>query len=571
MPRILVLCLLVTTGCAHLTRADDGAVNIFDNAQFARAGDNAAPAGWMWKGRQGTVELRREGEVEFVSIAVSGDSADNFIEQIARIPAEAVKLKLEARYRWTDIVGGDRGYQKGKVHGRFRKGGANAGGWIDLGNVTGSSDGWVVKRRTIDVPKEADGLLFRLGFYGSKAGRLDVDYFKAQVVTEADVAAERAQYRPAEAYGPAVSAARYGRLQQGVNINNWFCQPWNVKAHGKKGGFNAEFFRAYITNHDLKRIADAGFDHIRMATDPTFLMDKSTGDLDRELLGEYDRAIRMIREHGLAVIVDVHPKSNSYKKMRGKPMAAKFIKWWGQFAAHLATTTDPEWVFLELLNEPGGQGFWTQSWQAYQDKLLTLVRAEAPDHTLIANGGAYMLAWELPKIEPHPDRNVIWAFHYYEPSPFTHQGAVWMKDWYRPLRDVPWPLTAENLAEAQAAVVEGDKASDKAKQVLSDQLKSGWGTKANTAKRFEPIAEWAQKHDRRVVVGEFGVYAKYAPRDARLRYLEHIVDEMERHGFGWSIWDYCGGGFQIVSNPDAPSEKRELDKPVIQALGLNPS
>ena len=186
-----------------------------------------------------------------------------------------------------------------------------------IADLIGSSEGWVEKTRQADVPADADGLMFRLGFYGSKSGTLDVDYCVADVVTEADLAAERAKYRPAEEFGPAVTDARYNRLRHGININNWFCQPWNVQVHGKKGGFNAEHFRSYITERDIKMIADAGFDHIRLAIDPVFLMDPEDGSLKTDLLGELDRAIKMIRDHGLAVIVDIHPKSNGFKKMKG--------------------------------------------------------------------------------------------------------------------------------------------------------------------------------------------------------------------------------------------------------------
>jgi len=561
---LFALTLLAAAACAAETDT-----NFITNPQFTQAGDDGVPVGWDWRTKKGKVETISEGETDFVRITITEEAQDNFIQQIAKLPDEAVKVRIHVRYRYNDIEGGPRGYMEGKVQGRFAKGNDDTGNWIDIGGLEGSSDGWIEKTREVGVPKDVDGLMIRLGFYGSNKGTLDVDYAKTEVVTKADVAAERAKYRPAAPFGPAVSDARYGRLMRGININNWFCQAWNAKVGGKKGGFNAEFFRSYITEHDIKMIADAGFDHIRLPIDPLFLMGPE-GELQTELLGEVDRAIKMIRDHDLAVIVDVHPKSNRFKKMSGKPETRNaFIPWWGAFAKHLAKTTDPEWVFLEILNEPGGQGYWNSNYPPYQDQLLTIIRANAPEHTIIASGGAYMLAWELKNIEPHPDRNVIWAIHFYEPSPFTHQGAVWMKDWYRPLRNVPWPLTEENIDEAIASVVDDDKASDKAKAVLRDQLKSGWGTERGMRERFDEVEAWMAEHDRRVHVGEWGVYEKYAPRDSRLRYIEVLSSELAKRNIGWSKWDYVGGGFPIVENPDVqdPSQRR-LDQGVIEALGL---
>lgn len=567
MLRALTTVLLTLTTLAALSAAPPDQGNFIANPEFTQAGEDGVPAGWDWRTQgQGKVELLSENGTDFVRLTITGQEQDNFIQQMAKIPDNAEKIRIHTRYRWTDIEGGSAGYMEGKVHGRLRAGNDNAGGWIDIGGLKGSSDGWVAKTREVNVPDKADRLMFRLGFYGCNRGTLDVDYVKTEVVTAEMVAAERAKYRPAEDYGPAVTDARYDRIRNGININNWFCQPWNAKANGQKGGFNAEFFRAYITEHDIQMIADAGFDHIRLPIDPGFLMGPK-GELQTELLGEVDRAIRMIRDHGLAVIVDVHPKSNRFKKMSGKPDVRKaFIPWWGAFAKHLAETTDPEWVFLEILNEPGGQGYWNSNYPPYQDKLITIIRENAPEHTIIASGGAYMLAWELKNVEPHPDRNVIWAIHFYEPSPFTHQGAVWMKDWYRPLRNVPWPLTEENIDEAIASVVENDKASAKAKEVLRGQLNSRWGTEAGMRERFDEVEAWMAEHDRRIHVGEWGVYAKYAPRDSRLRYIHALTEELDRRGIGWSKWDYVGGGFPIVENPEANSAERRLDQGVIDAI-----
>jgi endoglucanase len=275
----------------------------------------------------------------------------------------------------------------------------------------------------------------------------------------------------------------------------------------------------------------------------------------------------MILDAGLAVVVDVHPKSTPFSKMRGKPVAERFVGWWEAFARHLSAT-DPERVFLELLNEPGGQGFWTDGWQPYQDHLLTVIRAAAPEHTLIANGGAYMLVKELANYEPHPDRNVIWSVHYYEPSPFTHQGAQWMKDWYRPLREVPWPIsTEEQLAAAIAALAE-DKARDKAADVLKDQLKSGRADAAAMRQHLQQVVDWGKKHDRFMYLGEWGVFTKYAPRESRLRYLESFASTAKELGLGWAKWDYCGAGFSVVENPEADSEQRKLDAEVIKSLRL---
>ncbi len=566
---LMTCCMAIFAMPQHADEAKPA--NLFTNGSFTEAGDGGVPTGWDNRtAGQGYVKTHAKAgdEPSFVEIGVNKPGEDSFIQQIVTIPDDAKQLKLSVTYRWQGVEKGEQGHHQGKVQGRFTKAGKDFGNWIDMGNLTGSSEGWVTPTREVNVNPEADGLMLRVGFYGVKAGRLDVSSAVMNKVTEADIAAARAAYRPAEPYGPEVSDERFGRIQHGVNINGWFCQPWNQKVNGKKGGFNAEFFRSYITAEDLSMIKQMGFDHIRLPVDPDFLFSKAEpGVLQTELLGELDHAIQQIREHGLAVIVDVHPKSGTFKRMAANPVVREaFVPWWGEFAAHLAKTTDPEWVFLELLNEPGGQAFWAnQAWEFYQDRLITIVRANAPDHTIIICGGAYMLVKELGRVTPHPDRNTIWAVHYYEPSPFTHQGAAWMKDWYQPLKDVPWPLTEENL-EDTIAKLKDHPAREKSVQVLRDQVKNGYATRQYMEEQIALIAAWSKENNRRVHIGEYGALDS-SPRDSRLRYHQAISEVFDAHGIARSLWNYSGSNYSVVLGPDNPGD-RSPDWEMVEALGL---
>ena len=573
MTHRLTVFVAVLAALLRATAAHAGEPNTITNGDFTGAAtDTGAPEGWQHRtAGKGFVRVESAGGETFVAIGVNEAGEDSFIQQVMPLSNDVISVTFTGKARHENIEPGEKGYQKGVIQGRFTQAGKEMGSWINIGSFTGTQAEWREFEGRGRRPADADGVMIRMGMYGVKSGRLDVAGVQLDVRTQADVAVDRAKYRPAEEYGPAVTDARYAKLARGVNINNWFCQPWNISVNGQKGGFNAETFRGYITEHDLKLIKAAGFTHVRLPTDPLFLMDRKTGDLVTDLLPEYDRALKMIVDHGLAVIVDAHPKSPPFKKMSRSATADNFVIWWGNLAKHLAATTDPEWVFLEPLNEPGGQGYWAgDSYEAYSDRLVTVIRANAPDHTLIVGGGGYMLVTELDRLRPHPDRNIVYTMHYYEPSPFTHQGAVWMKDWYRPLRNVPWPLTQENLNEAQAAVVASDKSAEHARKALASLVSGNYGTEAQYVReQLQKVADWGKANNRRMHVGEWGVYTKYAPRDSRLRYLDAITRAMHDLDLAWSKWDYVGGGFEIVANPAAPSAKRELDAEVIAALNLS--
>ncbi|MGF1633468.1 MAG: glycoside hydrolase family 5 protein [Phycisphaerae bacterium] len=539
------------------------------NPTFAEGEVGDLPPGWDHRtAGQGYVKLAEEAGERFVSIGLNSAGEDSFIQQIVKLPEDAVSVRVSATYRYSDVVPGAKGHMQGKVQARLTEAGREIGGWIGLGDLTGTSEGWVSQVREVAVPERADGLMLRIGFYSPESGRIDVQAYGATVVTQAMVEARRAAFRPAEPFGPAVTQSRYDNLKHGLNINEWMCQPFNVRLDGEKGGYTAEHFRRYITERDIAMIRDMGFDHVRLAIDPGFIMDDA-GHLKPDLLGEVDRAIQMILNTGMAVIVDVHPKTNRFKAMRDNPVLARqFVPWWGQFARHLSST-DPERVFLELLNEPGGQQFYGQQWSDYQDKLIMEVLRNAPEHTIIASSGGWQLVKDLAEFEPHPDRNIIYAVHYYEPSQFTHQGAMWMKDWYRPLKGVPWPVTEENLDVALAAVDEKHPAAEQAKKVLRDMVKQGIATHERMLENMRTVAAWSKQHDRKVIINEFGVYIDFAPRESRLIYLDALTKAMADNDIHWSLWAY-DANYDVVLNVDDP-EARTPDTEVVEALNLRPA
>ncbi len=536
---------------------------------FDTPGDGR-PEGWSWRGGgTGEVDVVESGGETFLRLSAQ-DGDTSYVQHNIELPEDAHRVDFDVRYRYDGIEPGESGYQRGKVQGRFlRNGDDDFGSWIEMGNLSGSSDGWVDVSRGANVPEDATGVMLRVSLYDVQAGTLDVASARARVMTRQQLAdyrsAQRAQYRPAEPYGEPVPQARIDRLARGVNINNWFGQPYNGNIRGTRGGFRPDHLEGFITDEDLSAIRAAGFLHIRLPLEPAYLMDGSTGALDPEAFAHVDRAIERIIDHDLAVIIDAHPKMRGtwFRNLDDNPDAMnRFVRWWSEVAAHLADTTDPDMVYLELLNEPGGQGFYNQKWDDYQDRLIMAVREQAPEHTLLANDGGWQLVHETVEHEPHPDRNVIYVVHYYNPSQFTHQGATWMSRWYRPLREIPWPLTEDNLDEALAGIDQDHENADAAARAIRGAVSQGIGTPEKITRDMAQLREWADSVDRPVIINEFGVYTRYGDPASRLRWLDHITDAMAEHDIGWSHWDYQGDFGFATGEPG----EREMDSAILEAL-----
>jgi len=88
------------------------------------------------------------------------------------------------------------------------------------------------------------------------------------------------------------------------------------------------------------------------------------------------------------------------------------------------------------------------------------------------------------------------------------------------------------------------------------------------AERVERVialaVRWGEKHNVPLVCDEFGVYRTFAPTNARLRWIEDVRTALERHGLGWTMWDYAGDFGVAVKK-----EGRATPHPqTIAALGL---
>jgi hypothetical protein len=79
-------------------------------------------------------------------------------------------------------------------------------------------------------------------------------------------------------------------------------------------------------------------------------------------------------------------------------------------------------------------------------------------------------------------------------------------------------------------------------------------------------AAWGEKHHVPVTCNEFGAYRRFAVSSDRAAWISDIRTALEKHGIGWTMWDY-GGGFSVVNKENG---KANPDVETVKALGLNP-
>ena len=197
------------------------------------------------------------------------------------------------------------------------------------------------------------------------------------------------------------------------------------------------------------------------------------------------------------VIIDHH----QYRVMGQDPMGLRelFLATWEQLAEHYRDY--PDNVYFGLLNEPNGN-LTPYLWNYFMMDAWRIVRRTNPGRTLVIGPGRWNGFDALDDLRlPVEDRNIIVEVHYYSPHSFTHQGVAG-----RPT-GVEWNGTPE---EKQVVVAD-----------------------------FEKAAAWGKQHNRPLFLGEFGVI-RDADEDSAFRWLTFVVEQMEKHGMSWSMWDLMG-------------------------------
>jgi endoglucanase len=350
--------------------------------------------------------------------------------------------------------------------------------------------------------------------------------------------------------GSSLPQQRMAHLRHGINTSHWFAQVYDSK------GYSKEHFQSWTTAEDIALIKAMGFDHVRLSVNPEPMFQHNHADeIPTDYQAYLDEAVKMILDHDLAVVIDIHPESDFKAKLAHDDFVEQFSDYWRALARHYSNL-DPERVFFEILNEPEMSDRYR--WYGVQSKLAAAIREGAPRHTIIAAGAQWSADDLLLFLEPLRAPNVIYNFHFYEPHLFTHQGATWGVNHWHFLKGLRYPSDLESAEEAAAREPDAINRLYVVRYGLDH-----WDAKRIDAE-ISQVAAWAKRWGVPVVCNEFGVYRKNADPKDRAAWIRDVRTSLEKHGMGWTMWDYAGG-FAVVNKKDG---KASPDETTVKALGL---
>src|SRR5277367_413718 len=352
---------------------------------------------------------------------------------------------------------------------------------------------------------------------------------------------------------------RAQKLKRGINTSGWFAQVYD------KRGYTPEHFQTWTTAEDIALIKSMGFDHVRLSVNPQPSSSNTSNNLfdprepnkiPAEYLSSLDAAVKMILDHGLAVVIDMHPEGDLKARLaKDDDYVERFADFWRALAAHYSSW-DADRVFFEIMNEPEFSD--PYRWMGVQAKLAAAIREGAPAQTIIAAGARWSDDDDLVFQEPLHDANIIYNFHFYEPHVFTHQGATWGSNYWHAVKALPYPATPESAERVATNVPDAQKRLWVVRYGLEH-----WDA-ARFDAEFAQVQAWAKRWNVPVTCNEFGVYRRVAKPEDRAAWISDVRSALEKHGIGWTMWDYSGS-FGMVTRMQGQSV---VDPVTLKALGL---
>lgn len=315
-------------------------------------------------------------------------------------------------------------------------------------------------------------------------------------------------------------------IRRGTNVSHWLSQ-------SKRRG---EERRAYFNRDDVRRIADFGFDHVRLPIDEEQMFSPELGK-EPEAFDLMDAALDWCADAGLKVIVDLHILRSHHFLDADPPLytdpgqAERFAETWRILSRHLAGRDEAR-VAFELMNEPVAKNH--DDWNRVAMVALAAIRETQPTRKVFLGSNRWSQCDTFDALRVPDDPHVVLTFHFYTPMLLTHYRASWCdtKHYDGPVNYPGWqvdPRAADNLPEPARSAVQ--------------RYNLDFGREAMRRHLSKPLAT-RQRSGLPLYCGEFGCL-NTAPLDARLRWYRDLVSLFNELDIAWANWDWKGN-FGVV-------------------------
>jgi hypothetical protein len=304
-------------------------------------------------------------------------------------------------------------------------------------------------------------------------------------------------------------------------------------------------YDANMSDVDDQQLVTEGFKCVRYVISPSELMTGSPdGALDPKRVEAMLKVVETAERSGLAVILAPH-----FERQDLLTASATL----GRLAAALGKT-DVDSTFLEICADPIGMD--SPGWQIVQESWMDSIRQNLPRHTIIVRAAGKDGPADLTQLPALNDRNVVYAFQFFDPESFTNQCLPGSPIQESDKVTLPYPSSAAVIVPVISGLADSQK--DWAMRYAREQ----WNLDKLTD-MIHPVGDWARSKKVRVICDAFGVSQKVAAAD-RAKYLQDVKSALVDAGIGWTLSEYVGDRGIYSGVPSL----RVADSGILGALGL---
>lgn len=309
----------------------------------------------------------------------------------------------------------------------------------------------------------------------------------------------------------------------GINLGGWVSQCEHTISH----------YESFISEDDIKKIAEAGYDHVRLPIDYN-LVQKDDGSFIEANFKYIDNCITWAKNNNLNMVLDLH-KTLGYSFDDGQEVAEffrndkyidMFISLWDELAKRYAKYH--EMLAFELLNEVVEESD-NAPWMKIAERTVNTIRKHSKDVKLLIGSYWNNSVLTVKHIVKPFDENIIYNFHCYEPLLFTHQGAYWIEGMPEDLR-VPYPVELKEYNEKCDMFGENFHFTNWA--IGEDGFNIDYYERL-----FAEAIKYAEEQGVMLYCGEYGVIDR-ADEESKKRWFTDINKVFDKYGIGKAVWNY---------------------------------
>ena len=339
-------------------------------------------------------------------------------------------------------------------------------------------------------------------------------------------------------------------FQKGMGVGGWLTnyKRFNVLPLDKRLDITVgdmEHFEEFITESDIKNIKEMGLDHIRLGFDQIVLEEAPCVYRTRifQLLSDF---VSWCEKYDLGIVLNLHKAIGNYCDIEedvslfdSEELISRFINLWLELEKVFHNKPD---IMFELLNEV--RDIDPEKWNNLAKRTVDAIRKVNKDRKIILGSTCWGNTFKLKDLIVLDDENVIYTFHMYDPSEFTHQRGVlqWTKLYYN--RKMTYPSDdIEKYREYYRLLFNREDAYSHIEKMDIEYLRE----------LMTPVFEWVDEHPDKILwCGEFGTI-RHADINSRENYMNDVIKLCKEKDIPYCVWNYLstpndGNRFSLVDD-----------------------